>query len=107
MIDIDYEFLHDNVIKHFNNHIIGRCKTLQCKTEADCKEIIAGTMLMHSKMKCVHKDNQNKVGTINDVSLSQNLPKSLPFQSQLIDGINLYIYFQKESNGFCVQMNRG
>ena len=50
---------------------------MQCKTEADCKEIIAGTMLMHSKMKCVHKDNQNKVGTIVNVSRLLQLLKIL------------------------------
>ena len=50
---------------------------MQCKTEADCKENTAGTMLMHSKMKCVHKDNQNKVGSIDDDSLLLQLFKIL------------------------------
>ena len=80
---------------------------MRCKTEADCKDNTAGTMLMHSKMKCVHKDNQNKVGTIVDVSLLQQLFKISPLQTELIVGIDLYIYFQKDNNGFCVQMKRG
>ena len=47
----------------FQFSFLGRCKTFRCESDQDCKDAVADTMLMNTKMKCVFKESEREVVT--------------------------------------------